>query len=350
MGNFLLFKVQGTKGTPQKQTANLKMIPDRWGRNWIDCLVEEETPITKELLNEAFDLVEDLPLKKPDIIITSPEMAAKLDLFPPKFSSIMFFHSVFNAPTPSGKAEQSRQDCIKYLRQLPDFITQVHFNVCHKWKNPQEVIKAIPKQVTHFTINADVIENCTHQELSSFFSSFPNHVKEISLLGSDTKNLVIDDKVLRDLIIRLPLSVKTLKVPREISMFDNGAERTINLDAYRKKEYFPKSYEEFTSENLFDSAKDLLNDYTKNNNCFPGLALFFTGNWFRHHVDKVNEIVQKSTGLEDLLNKLQEIERQKDFNHTGSLARRIHYIKQMQYQSQEANHEVKPLSGVTMNR
>ncbi|MCW8400823.1 DUF5617 domain-containing protein [Legionella sp. PATHC038] len=349
MGKFLLFKVQGTKGTPQKQTANLKMIPDRGGRNWIDCLVEEETSITKELLNEAFDLVEDLEIKKPDIIITSPEMAEKLDLFPPKFSSVMFFHSVFNAPAPSEKAEQSRQDCIKYLTQLPDFITKVHFNVSHKWKNPEEVIKAIPKQVTHFTINADVIENCTHKELISFFSSFPNHVKEISLLGSDAKNLVIDDAVLRDLIIRLPMSVKTLKVPKEMNCSNHITERTINLDAYRNKEYFPNSYKEFTSEDLFESAKDLLNDYTKNTNCFPLAARFFTLHMFRHHVDKVNEIVQNSTGIDDLLKKLEKIESQEDFNHTGSLARRIHYIKHLQYQSQKESHEVEPLNNVTMS-
>ncbi|WP_392538004.1 DUF5617 domain-containing protein [Legionella sp. 227] len=347
MGKFLLFKVKGIKGTPPKQTANLEMKDE--GRHWIGCYGNEETPITSELLNEAFDLVGELPSNNLDVMITSPEMAGKLHLFPRKFTSIMFSHSVFNASDLSGKAEQSRQDCIEYLTQLPDFITKVHFNVCHKWKNPEEVIKAIPKQVTHFTINADVIENCTHKELISFFSSFPNHVKEISLLGSDGKNLVIDDEVLRDLVIRLPMSVKTLKVPKAMSFSSHITERTISLDAYRKKEYFPDSYEELTSDDLFDSAENLLNDYTKNTNCFPLAARFFTLHMFRHHVDKVNEIVQNSTGIEDLLKKLEAIASQKEFNHTGSLARRIHYIKHLQYQSQKENNEVEPLNDITMN-
>ncbi|MCW8471814.1 DUF5617 domain-containing protein [Fluoribacter gormanii] len=342
----ILFKVKGAKNTSEIKGRNLKMKPDGWGRGWVDCLIEEETEITEELLGEAFDLVDALGIKRPDIIITSSEMADNLSKFPPKFSSIMFLHSVFNYPYLTSIAEQSKKDCINYLQQLPKFITQVHFDVKHKWNNPEEVIQAIPEQVTHFTINADIIENCTHEELIRFFSNFPNHLKEISLLGGDSqKNLVIDNKVLHDLIIRLPVSVKTLTVPNHMDVFSNISKRTINLDDYRKKEYFPASYDDLCCSNdLFENAQNLLNDYTKNTSCSPRASLIFTFHWRRHHVDKVNQIVQNSTNIGDLLNKLQEIEMQKDFNHTGSLARRIHYIKHMQYQqSQESNHDVEVL-------
>lgn len=340
-----LFKFTGTKSTPKKESSNIIMQPDRWGNNWIDCNRKKEGQITKELLEEAFDMMERLEREKDDIIIVTQEMAEKINLLPKRFTSIVFLDRIFNYPSSVSKpAEQSKEDCIKYLKQLPDFVTKANLNIHYKWKNPEEVIKVIPKNVTHFTINADVVENCTYEELIPFFSNFPNHIKEISLLGNDSKKLAIDNKVLRDLIIRLPLSVKTLTVPRDdSSVFNLATERKINLDEYRKKEYFPESYKDLThssSEDLFQKAKNLLNDYTKNTSWSPGFALFATFHWNRHHVDKVNKILQESTNLEDLLERLKGIEMQKDFNPTGSLARRIYYIKYMQHSTQDLHNEV----------
>ncbi|PWY55575.1 hypothetical protein DGG96_10680 [Legionella qingyii] len=332
----ILFKVKVPNITTEIKEKNLIIKPDGLGRGWVNFLIEDKMLITEELLAEAFALVNRFQNENPDIIITSSDMAKKLAQFPSRFSSIMFLSSVFNS-----SADQSKADCIKYLKELPEFITQVHFDVKHKWNNPEDVIKAIPKHVTHFKINLDVIANCTHEELIRFFSNFPKHLTEISLLeGNPQNNLVIDDKVLRDLIIRLPVSVKTLTVPNDMNVSINIPKRTLDLDEYRKREYFPASYDDlFCSDDLFENAQNLLNDYTKNTSCSPGFSLFFTFHWNRHHVDKVNEIVKKSTNINDLLDNFRQIEEQKDFNHTGSLARRIHYIKHKQYEkSQEANH------------
>ncbi|KTD43087.1 DUF5617 domain-containing protein [Legionella parisiensis] len=141
------------------------------------------------------------------------------------------------------------------------------------------------------------------------------------------------------MIIRLPLSVKTLSVPSgNCSIFSHREEKQIDLDKYRKKEYFPESYVELTNsstDNLFQKATNLLNDYTKNTSCSPGFTLFATFHWRRHHLDAVNQILKKSNSVDDLLVRLNKIEMAKDFNPIGSLARRIHYIKYMQHQEQQ---------------
>ncbi|WP_454781889.1 DUF5617 domain-containing protein [Legionella sp. WA2022007384] len=339
-----LFKFRGTKSTLRKESSNIILQADGWGRNWFDCIKKEEGPITKELLEEAFDMME-IEREKAEIILVTQEMAKRIDLLPKRFTSVVFFNRLFTYPGSISKpAEQSKEDCINYLKQLPDCVTKVELNLYYKWSRPEEVIKVIPKNVTHFTINADVIENCTYEELIPFFSSFPSQIKEISLLGNDTKILAFDDKVLRDLIIRLPLSVKTLTVPRDdLSIFNLATERKINLDEYRKKEYFPQSYDDLTdsvSEDLFQKAKNLLNDYTKSASWCPGFALFATFHWNRHYVDQVNKILQESTNIEDLLGRLKAIEMQKDFNPTGSLARRMYYIKNMQHQVRKLDNDV----------
>lgn len=223
---------------------------------------------------------------------------------------------------------------------MPRHVTKVEINTGKKWKDAGEVIKAIPAHVTYFKVNAEVIENCTFDELFKFFSSFPKQMQEIHLLGDVcNNNLAIGDRALRNLIIKLPLSVKTLSVPSgNCSVFNHKEEKQINLDDYRKKEYFPESYVELTNsstEDLFQKAKNLLNDYTKNTSDFPGFTLFATFHWRRHHVDAVNQILKDSNSLDDLLVRLSQIETQKDFNPTGSLARRIHYIKYIHQQEQQ---------------
>lgn len=352
MGGLILFTFNGTKKTPSKKSGDIRIKPDGWGADQVNCYRKKEMPITKELLEEAFNMMEDLPRKNDDIIIESREVAEKIHLFPNKFtSSIVYGARVFKYPPSVNTSEQSKKDCIEYLKQLPNFINKVNFNLYKKWENPEDVIKAIPKHITHFTINAEVIENCTYEELIPFFSSFPNNIKEITLLGGNPqKKQAIDDKVLRDLIIRLPVSVKTLTVPKDMSLFSLTSERTIDLIEYRKKEYFPDSYNELThssSEDLFERAKNLLKDYTKDDSWSPGFALFATFHWNRHHADKVNGVLQKSNNLDDLLKRLSEIEMQENFNPTGSLARRICYIKNMQYQAAELNTEVESLNAAT---
>ncbi|WED42049.1 DUF5617 domain-containing protein [Legionella cardiaca] len=339
-----LFKFSGTKNTREKESSNIIMQPDGLGDHWIECSRKKTGVITKELLEEAFTMMEELERKNDDIIIVTQEMAEKINLLPKRFTSIVFWYRLFEYPASISKpAEQSKADCIKYLKHLPDCVTKVNFNIHVKWKNPEDLIKTLPKHVTHFTINADIIENCTYAELIPFFSSFSENIKEISLLGHDNKKLAIDNKVLRDLIIKLPLSVKTLTVPRDdLSVCNLATERKINLDVYRKKEYFPESYSKLThsSKDIFQKAKNLLNDYTKNSSWSPGFTLFASFHWNRHHVDKVNKILKESTHIEDLLARLKDIETQKDFNPTGSLARRIYYIKNMQHLSQELSNEV----------
>lgn len=52
-------------------------------------------------------------------------------------------------------------------------------------------------------------------------------------------------------------------------------------------------------------------------------------------MDAVNQILKDSNSLDDLLVRLSQIETQKDFNPTGSLARRIHYIKYINQQGEQ---------------
>jgi len=76
-----------------------------------------------------------------------------------------------------------------------------------------------------------------------------------------------------------------------------------------------------------ESARALLDDYTKSDSA---LSRFFHGHWNRHHVAEVAEIVKQIDDGEikttdELLEVLDSIVPD---NPTGSIARRIKYIKE----------------------
>ncbi|MCE0721812.1 DUF5617 domain-containing protein [Legionella resiliens] len=344
MGIKFLFSFNGTPKDPVIESDNIEIRYDG-DRGQSLCFRKKETPITKELLEEAVEMMRSLNPKSDEIHIKTKELAENVSLLPESITSVVYWDSYINSSSDLSKkareelAEQSQKACIALLKKLPRHVTKVEICTGKKWKDADEVIKAIPAHVTYFKVNADVIKDCTFDELLKFFSCFPKQMQEIHLLGDICdNNLAIGDRALRNLIIKLPLSVKTFSVPSgDCSVFNHQEEKQINLDDYRKKEYFPESYFELThssTEDLFHKAKNLLNDYTKNTSNVPGLTLFATFHWRRHHVDAVNQILKDSNSLDDLLVRLNQIETQKDFNPTGSLARRIHYIKYVQYQEQ----------------
>lgn len=344
MGIKFLFSFNGTRKDPIKESDNIEIRYDA-GRCESICFRKKEMPLTKELLEEAVEMMHSLNPKINEIHIRTKELADNVSLLPMSITSVVYEDSEINRTDDWRKnageemAAKSKKACIELLENLPGHVTKVGIRTGKKWKDADEVIKAMPPHCTYFKVNADVIKNCSFDELSQFFSSFPKQMQEIHLLGDICDNdLAIGDRALRNLIIKLPLSVKILSVPSgNCSIFNHREEKQIDLDEYRKKEYFPESYLELTnssSDDLFQNAKNLLNDYTKNTSCFPGLTLFATFHWRRHHVDAVNQILKKSNSIDDLLVRLNKIEMSKDFNPTGSLARRIHYIKYRQYQEQ----------------
>ncbi|AWN73142.1 DUF5617 domain-containing protein [Legionella anisa] len=340
-----LFSFNATQRDHVQESENIEVKYEP-STPWGCCIRKNDTPMTKELLQEAVELMHSAKPKNHDIQIRTKELAENVSLLPESVTSVVYWDSHINRSSDWKKnageemAAQSKKSCIEFLKELPRHVTKVEINTGKKWKDAGEVIKAIPAHVTYFKVNAEVIENCTFDELFKFFSSFPKQMQEIHLLGDVcNNNLAIGDRALRNLIIKLPLSVKTLSVPSgNCSVFNHKEEKQINLDDYRKKEYFPESYVELTNsstEDLFQKAKNLLNDYTKNTSDFPGFTLFATFHWRRHHVDAVNQILKDSNSLDDLLVRLSQIETQKDFNPTGSLARRIHYIKYIHQQEQQ---------------
>lgn len=94
-----------------------------------------------------------------------------------------------------------------------------------------------------------------------------------------------------------------------------------------------RAYEFFYTSNItqLDSARDLLNDYTKGDSA---LGRFFSGHWNRHHLKEVNALVKEIDkrqikNVADLLQKLKQIEL---VNPTkGSLARRIEFIQEKKF-------------------
>lgn len=88
---------------------------------------------------------------------------------------------------------------------------------------------------------------------------------------------------------------------------------------------FPASYSKLDQDDSLIAARNLLNDYTKNNS---GLSRAFTFHWFRHHTNEVNQIVEKIdsgviSSIDQLIGELKEI---KLANAKGSLSRRIDFI------------------------
>ncbi len=296
------------------------------------CFLTEETEITKEILVEAVKLMQ-LEIPNCKKIFLSKELAENIDLLPETISSLIYH---YNTMTRGLNEQQSKEACIKFLKKLPPHVTEIkiHTNL-RIWKNPNEIVAAVPKHVTSITLHGEILKNCTEDGLRKFFSSFHDQIKQIHILGDIVPNVSLDDKTLHNLIIQLPFSVETLSVPRNVSVFgDQKTERQIKVPQYREEHYFPTSYSELTSsstEDLFQKAKNLLSDYTKNTSCSPGLTLFVTFHWNRNHLSKVNNILNQSNSIDELLSSLSQIEKEVNFNSTGSLARRIHYIKHMQY-------------------
>ncbi|KTC98250.1 DUF5617 domain-containing protein [Legionella erythra] len=112
------------------------------------------------------------------------------------------------------------------------------------------------------------------------------------------------------------------------------------------KKTFPTSYQKLDQEDSLSAARNLLNDYTKNNSA-GGRA--FTFHWFRHHTDEVNQIVEKIDkgkimSVDELIKELREI---KLTNSKGSLSRRIDFIV---FQHVEAQAKMADLGDIQTNQ
>ena len=83
-----------------------------------------------------------------------------------------------------------------------------------------------------------------NNELARLFRTLPNHIKNIQ---STSTTVEISEERLKKLLIHVPFSVETITVTQTNG---NSSTRTINLDQYRKDNYFPDSYRDIS-----DSAK-----------------------------------------------------------------------------------------------
>lgn len=92
----------------------------------------------------------------------------------------------------------------------------------------------------------------------------------------------------------------------------------------------PSSYATFykpTQSSLL-SARNLLNDYTKNNSV---LSRFFHGHWNRHHTAVIQALVQKidKKEINDINELVLALLKIKLVNKEGSLAKRISFIESL---------------------
>ncbi|MFC3909196.1 DUF5617 domain-containing protein [Legionella dresdenensis] len=111
----------------------------------------------------------------------------------------------------------------------------------------------------------------------------------------------------------------------------------------KKRNNFPKSYQKIyhdpAYENDMAKIKALLKDYVKQSDCIPSeVNRFFHFHWNRHHIDKVQDVIEKVESgeiktAEELIISLHEIYDEKSVNQAGSLARRIAFIKQQYTQA-----------------
>ena len=301
------------------------------------CFVNENTEVSKEIMLEAVKLMQSEVSEYKDIFL-GKEFADNIHLLPLAIRSVVYNDRTVNKDF---DGPQSKNACIEFLNKLPPHVTEVKIRrIPKKWEKPHEIIAAIPKHVTSISLPSNLLQGCTDDELRKLFSSFHNQIKEIHIIGEISDNDLTENKKLRNLIIQLPFSVETLTVPN--SDFSEFITKKIKVQQYREDQYFPASYSELTAsstDNLFEKAKNLLNDYTKNTSLSPGLTLFSTFHWNRHHISQVNNILKESKSIDDLLSNLSKIENGENFNPAGSLARRIHYIKFIQYQEQNLVNE-----------
>jgi len=120
----------------------------------------------------------------------------------------------------------------------------------------------------------------------------------------------------------------------------------------------PKSYQQLwkAKETTIDKILNIVEDYTKSDDCTSSLRLFFTGHLFfnqsRHHVKPVRALVDKirdnSMTVENVLKELDDYvsENKSTLNYNGSLFRRITFINEMCFDVREKLHltRVKGLS------
>lgn len=232
----------------------------------------------------------------------------------------------------------------KIISQIPEHITSISLEDGVNKGNIREIIESIPHHVTKIDIISNLFEDYNDNDennikLSRIFGTFHPKVQEIKIGDNNPFNQDVSDSRLKKVLLQLPFSVTKLVIPKY-----NGnkldCQRTIHMKSFRADcNYFP-NYEKIantptdavpnfssgTSEELlFAKAKRLLNDYSKHDSQYPGIALFFSGRWNLHHVDKVNDAL-KCTNFEDLYNAIKTIDL---VNPIGSLARRIRYIESL---------------------
>lgn len=123
----------------------------------------------------------------------------------------------------------------------------------------------------------------------------------------------------------------------EIPVADKTIDKTSTSKLNANQNQLANRYDHLWNDNLSirENVLAVLKDYSKLNSSTPNLALFITGHWNRHHHSLVAVTVwdirsknEDNSGLLDRLTQLeQSAQRSKDFNSTGSLARRIDYIR-----------------------
>ncbi|KTD43086.1 hypothetical protein [Legionella parisiensis] len=177
----VLFSFEPTQSDLVKKSENIEVNYESGGLGY--CARNHDTPITKELLKEAVEMMRLVQPKNHDIHIRTKDLADNVSLLPESVTSVVYWDSQINSSDDWLKnvseemALQSQKACIDLLENLPGHVTKVRIRTGKKWKDADEVIKAIPAHCTCFTVNADVIENCSFDELFKFFSSFPKQMQ-----------------------------------------------------------------------------------------------------------------------------------------------------------------------------
>ncbi|MGL5742764.1 MAG: DUF5617 domain-containing protein [Legionella sp.] len=102
--------------------------------------------------------------------------------------------------------------------------------------------------------------------------------------------------------------------------------------------FIPASYAKLYYQGVYplQGARQLLNDYTKNNSA---ISRFFHGHWNRHHVAEVSQLVNKidKGDIQDVTSLIAELKKINLVNTKGSLARRIYFLEEqyVQHNDQE---------------
>lgn len=135
---------------------------------------------------------------------------------------------------------------------------------------------------------------------------------------------------LKDPIIKpTPTPTKAPEAKQEPPVFTplrNSLPSVVPNKVLAKKIQFPASYKRIYSKghDPLSCARALLIDYTKNNSRIKRVAFF---HWDRHHVSKVNEIVNDAS-IKTIADLMRELDGIRLHNPKGSLARRIAFIQQ----------------------